>query len=368
MPKINIRLASFSVSAMLTALLVFATLSSAQADGKLRVFEGAWSTVAGADIATHPLKPSGYTESWYVMVQAPDDLWIFLHYGITNLEPLSSGDGAVESTIIHKGKVVFKKEKFKSRDVSFSERDLKLKIGESTFEAADGGWRVNLIQKDLNLSLMLKPEVPGIKPGRTTYPGGEFYQINIAAPRARASGTLKLNGVTIPVSGAAYFDHSLQDYPAHRMADRLYSFRGFSAETGINFLTFITPPDLGGAEMPTLILMREGKVVARTTLVKMTGDKALSDRRNKYTYPSVWSFEAKDGETPIRGTITLGNELQRLNAAEDFNFLERALIKTFVANPMLYRHAGTFGFQVGDGDAATTFEGSGIAEVVILRQ
>ncbi len=352
----------------LTASVAFVDPTMAE-EKKLRVFEGEWTPVEAAEFATTPLKPEGYTESWYAMVQAPDDLWIFLHFGLSNLEPMSDFDGAVETTVLYQGKDHFVKTKTGRGNVKHDEGKLDLTIGKNSIKAVDGAWKIALNQEGdddkIKLDLTLTPVVAAIKPGKTIYPDGEFYKVDFI-PRARAEGKLVLNGKTIPVSGPAYADHSLQDYPAHKMAERLYSFRGYAGEYGVSFLDFHTPKHLGKVRMPTLVLSKGDEVVARTTNVQMAGDKIIEDDDNDYTYPTEWTFEALDGERKITGKISLGKQVQKQNATDDFNFFERALIKTFVANPVIYRHVGDFSFAV-DG-TSTTMAGKGIAEVVILDE
>ncbi len=347
------------------ALSVVTGAAAASAADKLRIFEGDWQPVSDADIAVHPLKPEGYTESWYLMVQGEAGLWVFLHFGVTNMEPWSDGNGVVETTILRPGaKPRFIKSKFDDDEVKFSTKTLHLKMGDSFIRSQEGDWVIRIRQDGVELDLNVKPVVAGVRPGRTIYPDDEFYQLNIAGPRVAVTGTMSEGKKKTALNGPGYMDHSLQDYPAHKMADRLYSFRGFSQEDGVNFLVFFTPESLGKKPMATLVLTKGDKVIARATQVTLTGAEERHDKANKYTYPAAWTIKADDGGKPVTGTIKLGELLQSQNAADDFNMFERTLIKTFVANPMLYRHPGSFSFQVGD----QTVSGDGVAEVVILRQ
>jgi hypothetical protein len=346
-------------------LMLFA--ATAVAAGKLQVYPGAWSAVSPADLAVHPLKKEAYTESWFFMVQAPSDVWLFVHFGISNLQPLSDFDGVVETTVLRNGKVTFVKDKLSSGKLKYSQTGLDVTMGKNTLKAGPDGWLMHVDQDGVKLDATFKPMVAGVKPGRSLYPGGEYYELQIAAPRAEASGTLTLDGKPLPVQGSAYFDHSIQDFPAHKMADRLYSFRGFNGADGVNFLSFQAPKDLGGSEMPTLVLIKGDQVVAKTAVVHMAGTQPVSDDDNDYSYPTQWSFEGKDGDAPVTGSITLGKRLHSQNAAEDFNMFERTLIKAFVANPILYRHTGTFNFSLA-GKTPASVSGNGIAEILILRQ
>jgi hypothetical protein len=350
---------------VLAAVLVALTASLGLAAKALKVYDGPWRDVADADLAVHPLKEEAYTESWFFMVQGEDDLWLFVHYGISNLQPMSDFDGVIETTVIHKGKVTFVKDNLKKDKVKYAAGALDLTLGTNTLKGGGGAYAVNVNQAGLKLDLQVKTVVPGVKPSPTRYPDGEYYAVDFAAPRAEVSGSLTLGGKAVVVKGAGYFDHSVQNFPAHKMADRLFSFRGYSADGGLNVLTFQTPSAIGGVDMPALVVMKGDKVLAKSTSLKITGTKPLADDDNDYHYPSVLQLEAKDGATPISGTITLAAKpLMMQNAADDFNFFERSLIKVFVANPMLYRHTGTFSVSVG----GETVTGTGIAEVVILRE
>lgn len=346
--------------------LLAATAGTAYA-AKLKVYEGAWSEVTESDLAVHPLKDEAYTESWFFMVKGDDGTWLFVHYGISNLQPMSDFDGVIETTIIYQNKVTFVKDNIKKANVKYAQQGLDLAIGKNTLKASAGTYQVKIEQEGVSLTLDVKPTVAGIKPARTVYPKGEYYELDIAAPRAAVTGTLNLKGKTIAVKGDGYFDHSLQNFPAHKMADRLYSFRGFKGEDGLNLLTFTVPKDLGGVDMPALVITKGDKVIAKSTSVTISGSKYAEDEDNDYSYPTEWNIDAKDGETPISGSITLKTKVMEQNAADDFSFFERTLIKAFVANPMLYRYVGTFDLTIG-GKAPAKVQGEGVAEVVILRE
>src|SRR5690606_16730325 len=105
----------------------------------------------------------------------------------------------------------------------------------------DGAIQMHVSQSGVELELTATPQIGGIKPSRTVFPDNTYYELHVAAPRAAVQGTLKLDGKTIPVKGSGYLDHSVQNFPAHKMADRLYSFRGYSETDGVNLLTFSLP-------------------------------------------------------------------------------------------------------------------------------
>lgn len=354
---------------VLMALPLFLSLvTGAAAKKAVQVYAGPWGEVVETDLAVHPMKDESYTESWFLMVQGEGDLLLFVHFGISNLQPLSDFDGAIETTVLHNGKTTFVKDNFKKSRVKYKDGKLDLAIGKNTIKQVDGAIQMYVTQSGVELQLTATPQVGGIKPSPTVFPDKRTYELHVAAPRATIQGTLKLDGKTVPVKGVGYLDHSVQNYPAHKMADRLYSFRGFSETDGVNLLSFTLPKDLGGVEMPALVLLKDNEVVARSTSVKMTGESTERDSDNKYTYPTVWTLEATDGEKAIKGTIKLDKRVQRQNAADDFNFFERTLIKTFVANPMLYRHLGDFAFEITGGEQPVTVGGQGVAEVLILRE
>lgn len=349
------------------ALAAAVSLPAAAQAGKLKVYDGAWDDVAESDLAVHPLKEEAYTESWFFMVKGDDDLWLFVHYGISNMQPMSDFDGVVETTVLYKGKVTFVKDNIKKSKVKYAPKGLDLAVGDNTLKKEGDLYKAVIAQDGVALQLEVRPKVAGVKPARTVYPDGEFYQLDVASPRAAVTGTLTLKGKTIAVKGDGYFDHSVQNFPAHKMADRLYSFRGYQGDDGVNLLTFIVPKDLGGVEMPALVVTKGDKVIARATNVSLSGSKVVADDDNDYRYPTVWTLDGKDGDTPISGTITLKTKVQEQNAADDFNFFERTLIKAFVANPMLYRYVGSFEINVGGKDPVKV-AGEGVAEIVILRE
>ena len=64
------------------------------------------------------------------------------------------------------------------------------------------------------------------------------------------------------------------------------------------------------------------------------------------------------------GWFHLSQMIQRQDAVEDFSFVERTLIKLFVAEPMLYRHRGEYRIL----HQGKVWEGKGIVETAVVKE
>src|SRR5690606_9280794 len=117
----------------LMALPLFLSLFTGASPNKpVQVYAGPCGEVVEADLAVHPMKDEAYTESWFLMVQGEDNLLLFVHYGISNLQPLSDFDGAIETTVLYQGKTTFVKDNIKKAHVKYKDGKLDLAIGKNT--------------------------------------------------------------------------------------------------------------------------------------------------------------------------------------------------------------------------------------------
>jgi hypothetical protein len=288
---------------------------------------------------------------------------LFLHYGVSNAG-LGNFNGAVEHTVIlPDGRVIFDKAQIAPEKIRYSKNALEIRFGNEILIKGDGT-QFRLISRigKIAYDLLVTAEVSGLKfgEGKTLFPKSkQFYALAILTPRAKVGGMLRIEGKEEQKSGLGYMDHAWQNYPAHKMANRLYSFRSFDPEEGIAFLTFFFP---GGGEIPTFIAFRRGEVVfAEKTIQTAEEELSLQEEKPRYHLPRSLKIHFPSGVT---GEIRLGKRLMRQDATEDFNLFERTLIKMFVADPVLYRFEGTYELYRGE----EVWRGKGVMEAVVLRE
>ena len=322
--------------------------------------------LADEDIILHRMDDEFYTESWYFMGQMLDGTEIFIHYGLSNAG-FGSFTGAIETTIIDKdGTVHFEKTTVKKDKIGYDEKKLDIDFdGTHSIEGTPARYHITSQGDDLGFDLVVTPYVPGVKFGDgTTWfdkEHKEFYSLAILTPKGKMEGTISVRGQKREVRG--YGDHSRQNYPAHKMADRLFSVRGFNKESSASFLIFATQD----FTIPTLVLTKGKEVVLATTAVEMVESQHTADEKiSKYRIPGQLDLRSKGDGPKFTGKISFGKRTMRQDPTKEFNFFERTLIKMFVAKPILYRHDGTYSFSYGEvGDQK--IEGEGVVETMILR-
>lgn len=355
----------------LLALLCFTLFFVPMAGGTLSaspfvLFPGPpTAPLAGEDLLLHRMNDEFYAESWYLQAQFTDGTLLFLHYGVSNAG-LGNFNGAVEHTaILPDGQVVFDKLQFSPKEIRYAPERLKIHFGDAIVLEGDlNRYHLKSTKGKFRYELTVIPEVPGLKfgKGKTLFPREkQFYALAILTPRGKVEGNLTLEGnKPAPVQGTGYMDHAWQNYPAHRMANRLYSLRGFEpGGEGITFLTFFYP---SGGEIPTLVLHRGGEVAYATSSLTTRGEGEVKDPvKPHYSLPLTLMVETRDG---VQGKITLKEQLMRQDAVQDFNLFERTLIKMFVADPVLYRYRSHYRFEKGE----LRWEGEGVVEIVVLRE
>jgi hypothetical protein len=315
------------------------------------------------DLILHRMSDEFYAESWYLSTRFEDGTLLFLHYGVSNAG-LGSFNGAVEHTLIlPDGRVIFDKAQFPPDKIRYSKSTLDIRFG-NEIQIRGDGTQYRLVSRigKVTYDLTVTAEVPGLKfgEGKTRFPKSkQFYALAILTPRARVGGVLRMEGKEEPKMGLGYMDHAWQNYPAHKMADRLYSFRSFDPDQGVAFLTFFFP---GGGEIPTFVAFRRGEIVFAEKAIRTTEEElSPQEEKPRYHLPRSIKIHSSSGVT---AEIRFGRRLMRQDATEDFNLFERTLIKMFVADPVLYRFEGSYELYRGE----EVWRGNGVIEAVVLRE
>lgn len=324
-----------------------------------------------ADLVIHPMDDEFYTESWYLMSRLTDGRQLFLHYGITNAGP-GSFMGAIESTVIDvDGKIHFDKTQVDKDDIKYATDALKVDYdGDHLVEGTPKRIVFRSKGEKIHFDLVFTPLAPGVVHGngRTTFDddGEDFYELRILSPRATVGGSLTVEGKSSTVEGLGYGDHAWQNYPPHKMADRLFSLRGFNGDDALSLLVFVAP---GGKLIPSLVVARGDQIAAATHKIELAQSDFVQDEEIKsYKLPTKLAIRSVASAPNLLGQINFRKRVQRQDAVQDFNIFQRTLIKMFVAKPILYRYDAEYVIEWKGADGAVQrTEGSGIAEAMILR-
>lgn len=359
------------LSRILSTVVLSATVLYGLPAMAIEIFPGSAPYTVGLadeDIILHRMDDEFYTESWYFMGQMLDGTEIFIHYGLSNAG-FGSFTGAIETTIIDKdGTVHFEKTTVKKDKIKYDEKRLDIDFdGEHSIEGTPARYHITSQGDELGFDLVVTPYVPGLKFGDgTTWfdkDHTEFYSLAILTPKGKMEGSISVRGEKRNVRGYAYGDHAWQNYPAHKMADRLFSMRGFDKESSAAFLIFVTED----FTIPTLVLTKGKEVALATTAIDMVESQHTADEKiTKYRIPGQLDLRSKGDGPKFTGKITFDKRTMRQDPTKEFNFFERTLIKMFVAKPILYRHDGHYSFTYGE-VSDKKIEGKGVIETMILR-
>lgn len=362
---------SLTIPVLLGAMMLVSSGSAAA----FEVFPGDKAYTVGLsqeDLVLHRMSDEFYTESWYFMARLDDGRQIFFHYGFSNAG-FGSFTGAIEATVIDPdGEVHFEKTQVDSDDVSYEEDRLAIDFddGRFTLTGEPGQYRFTGKGEEIAFDLEVSAVAPGVKLGDgKTYFGddrSQFYALAILTSKGRISGELTVDGEASTVEGFAYGDHSWQNYPAHKMADRLYSMRGFSEDDSVAFLVFAHPD---GGLIPALVVTKGEEVVLATHELKLKETEHETDpEKTEYQVPQKILLRSDAEGATFRGIIELGDRIQRQDAVSEFSFVERTLIKMFVAQPILYRYENDYRLEIkADDGSVAAVEGDGVVEAMILR-
>jgi hypothetical protein len=320
------------------------------------------------ELLVHPMSGEGSAEAWYLMARLDDGSDVFVTFGISNLG-IGDSHGIVDVTVIEAGgDVHHERSRVRGKRMAHSPDRLEIRFGDRHSLTGDGR-RLRLRSRGETIGFDLRVEalVTGLRfgDGKSWLDARRrrYYALAILTPKGKVTGSLRTGGSNREVSGHAYADHAWHNVPAHKLARRVVSMRGFTERTSVALLAFETPE---GPIIPTLVVTEGRATVLATHRLAVESENLRQGAPTRG--PNAGRITLRSAGTPsVTGVITLGELRQRREARTDATFLERIAIRMLAGRPSISRFESTWSLRVGSGATARTFEGGGVTEIVDVR-
>ncbi|MCA2207941.1 lipocalin-like domain-containing protein [Nocardia rosealba] len=257
---------------------------------------------------------------------------------------------------------------------SFSPDACDVRIGANTArtEPHDNGLpthHLRMAEDGLVFDLRFHNEVPGWMPGKgeTRFGGKDSFGWMVAAPRARVTGAIELDGVRHEVTGRGYHDHNWGVGDMKKIIERWHWGRLYVEDYSLLFASVLTQQRKGGHEINPLMLANHADTVLSTGETVLTEGPARFDATAGRTYPE-WV------ELRVPGRLELRLDVTRVIHAHDLlddlpvvrSRLVKPLVHRLVGHPGYFRFESTFELSVHTGDGTAHRAGTTLHELVAL--
>ena len=230
--------------------------------------------------------------------------------------------------------------------------------------------RVHLAEGGLEFDLSFHNETPSWMPGQgeTRFDARNSFGWVVGAPRARVTGTVRIDGTVIEATGRGYADHNWGVGDMKKIIDRWHWGRLYDGEYSLLFAHVLTQQQRGAHEIAPLMLGRGGEVVLSTGETVLTEGPKRFDAVAGREYPEWIELHVPD-HLDLR--LTVESVIHAHDLLDDFPIVRTRLVKPLVqrvvGHPAYFRFQSAFELTVHGHGRAQTRTGTTLHELVALK-
>ena len=190
-----------------------------------------------------------------------------------------------------------------------------VRMGDMLAEDTGDGYRLKMDMKDLGIDVLLKNEVPSWKPGAGVLWRDDPTNLEsgwaVAVPRGKAEGTIRVDGLTMQVTGHGYHDHNWGNSGMENPFWGWYWGRLFDPKYTLIY-GWVIPRDEGMPMVSPLMLAKGDKIVLSTDQWNM---KVLEEKKSEqygHDLPMKLALECEGPGVSLKGSLTTNRVVEEL--------------------------------------------------------
>ncbi len=335
-----------------------------------------------SDMVFHPMKCSSYGESWFFLTMLEDGGWIASLLATTN-----QGIGKFRSSVDfayyaadgtkHSVHRQFKRKYLKASEDSFS-----VKIGKNYAGGEFPNYKLVINENELQAELNYTSLTRGWKPGDGFLYFGEekkrFWKFVAPSPRAKVTGYVVIDGKKLDLKGLGHHDHSYLNIKKTSYTKVQYVFRMFTEEFTLSLMKIVLQDGYDRNSADMLMVAQDDKIIFSTTELSYVPSRFKLDKDTGYSIPYEFVLKASghspssaSGQSPsiasghgfsIEGKVEIEHLLGRYDVLAHIGRFQRAVVKTFIARPFLYRFRSRYDLELKMGERIRHLVGKGFSE------
>lgn len=239
-------------------------------------------------------------------------------------------------------------------------------------EFPDGGFPVHHVhfeEAGIVFDLRFENRTPSWMPGRgeTGFGGGDRFGWVVAAPRARVTGTIILDGVEIPAAGIGYADHNWGAGDMRKVIERWHWGRLYTEDYTLLYATVLTQQRYGRHQIRPVMLAHHDEIVLSTGEATLTEGPAVFHADADRDYPAWIELRVPD-RLALR--LTVDTVIHAHDLLDDVPVARSRLVKplarALVGRPGYFRFDSSFELTVARASGPDRRTGRTLHEMVAL--
>lgn len=251
-------------------------------------------------------------------------------------------------------------------DWSFQKSKLGLKMGKSSLEETPNGYRLRHTGKT-EFELELTNTIPSWKPGkgRLSTEDGTF-ELALMAPRATASGRVKINGAWKNItSNAAMGDWSMSTVAPYDLAKRFSRFRAYDDDLMVTWREVRATEALGGRSVVWVLVTKGDQILFQSSRASLRASAEKNHKTSGYNVPTVFQIAAKSGDKTLNLTVR-GRNMSSRDLLAEWGSVAKAVAGT-LTSPYQFNFEASFELKIVEDEKVFEFQGKGPLGIDILN-
>ncbi|MGM0574729.1 MAG: hypothetical protein ACQEXJ_07490 [Myxococcota bacterium] len=327
------------LAAIPAALTLCLAWTPARAADRTKAFRGPDEAVTDAHLSPALADDEAAWEKLIFEAYFPGGVEVYWSARFTNLGP---GDGkATVKSRVKGGDLGAQEsqEKADEGDYTASGPPPRIEIGDHALSGGVERVHVEGAGKGYSFALDFEPTVKPWRPGdgRARFPRGGYYDVTLAVPKGKVTGTITVDGKAQKVEGYGYGMHTHGTLSPHEQAKRWTKLRTLEGDSVVHMAEFVTPDKLGAETVGWLYIAHDGRVVAATSDYEQGYGKFGKDAEGGpgYEVPRTLVLRTEDGGDKVVLAMEGRGRYDRTDELERMSKLERLVVKRF-AWPIRY--------------------------------
>ncbi len=281
-----------------------------------------------------------YGESWFYVSRCDDGSTLFVMLSVTNLG-LSTFDVSLDLQFYAiDGRSWNLHHEYDRDDISSASDRMDVTVGPAHTWGGGDAYHFTIDESDVVLDFHLANELPSYKFG-----GGKVYfyedrsaeyTLGISAPRARASGSVTLEGERFDLAGHGYHDHGWATIKMPSFIREWYALRMFDEDYTLVLHRQFLQPKFAADENKFGILGKDGEILGTTRNFWLN---ATARRKEAgFSLPTQLQVLVNTNGYKVEGTVTELRYQESIDVLARVSFPVRMAIKAFYTNPYFLRY------------------------------
>jgi len=306
-----------------------------------------------------------YGESWFFADIADDGGVLMGMASVTNLG-LRTFDGSVDVDYYAADGTTHKVHKEVHREsVSGSTSSEDMTVGQGHVWGSGGTYHFTVNEPDCKLSLDLSNVLPSWKmgDGKVGFYADKSaeWTLGMDSPRARASGSLTMDGKTYDLAGNGYHDHGWSTIKVPTFARKWFTLRLYDPTYTLVLHHIYLTDKFGKDNVKIGLLGADGRIAGSSRNFLFTPTTWRSHESGRQIPTSIDVTVNTSGYT-ITGKVTESRFLEGVDVLGRLSWPIRTAIKTFYTNVWFFRFMGHYELDITKDGQTSHISGEALVE------